>query len=120
MRKVKFLKWVLGLFFLLSLLSCEGGLHIFTEDFSDNSTITITSITRSVVTDWDPKIEILSRKAYFSKGEVIIERPISIRGYKGNSGWVVKKMRIENNKLIISIPHDCKYYVKIILISKTE
>jgi hypothetical protein len=65
---------------------------------------------------WDPTIQILSRKAYFEKGEIIIEGPISILGYNGESGWAFKKIRVENNKLIISIPEDCEYHVKIILI----
>jgi hypothetical protein len=49
----------------------------------------------------------------YDKREIIIKDPINIRGWYGDSGYVVAKMDFNQNELVMHIPDDAEYRISI-------
>ena len=87
------------------LLGCSGG-----NGISDVNSKVLVTIERSVIAKRDPSLDIAAENAYVKNDTVVIEGLISI---KGDNGWAVERMEIEDNKLIIPIPKNPLYRVTI-------
>jgi len=107
------MKKLLAVLFIFVICGCENN---YLEEKEIPSKI-IVEITRSINWNIDTHLYIAADNAYLKNDMVVIEGLVSItsgRPFLGNGyKWVVPKIEIKDNKLIIPIPRDTRYSVVI-------
>lgn len=76
---------------------------------------TLVAISRAIDFGTDSILYIACNKAVidYEKRAVIIEGLVSIGGYSNEENWAIRKMEIQNGNLVIHIPDDVAYEVRI-------
>lgn len=101
------------LIIILGVAGCGGGDHVKIDE--GNATKLI--ISRSIKTISDPYLVILAKEVVFdySQRTITVDGLINITGDSWVAGyvWIVPKVSIQDNKLILKIPDDNAYSIYI-------